>query len=223
MAVSVSLSRNGAEIGRNKHQLKTEDTRRKLLRSARKIFARNGFEAARLEDIAKDAGFTRGAFYAHFARKEDLFLALLEQQILQNLTRVRALIGTEMALDDRLAGLREYLISCMADPEWSILMLEFKLFAVRHPRMRARLAAAHRTLKASFQVPGMADQLCERLPHPQFRYEAMRSIFEILLHGLTLQRAYDPLSLSEDEASSCIRLVFDMLTGARQPTGSSGK
>jgi AcrR family transcriptional regulator len=55
----------------NKHQQKTEETRRKLLAAALRIFARDGFERSRLEDIAAEAGYTRGAFYANFATKED--------------------------------------------------------------------------------------------------------------------------------------------------------
>ena len=75
------LSRSSAgdrQAAPNKHQIRTEQTTGKLLRSAMKIFVRDGFKAARLEEIAKDAGYTRGAFYAHFESKEDLFLALLE-------------------------------------------------------------------------------------------------------------------------------------------------
>ena len=53
-------------------------TRARLIQSAEKVFARDGFEAAKLEEIAADAGYTRGAVYANFDSKEDLFLALLE-------------------------------------------------------------------------------------------------------------------------------------------------
>jgi AcrR family transcriptional regulator len=54
-------------------QARTDATRRKLLAAAENIFARDGFEAARLEDIAGLAGYTRGAFYANFQSKEDIF------------------------------------------------------------------------------------------------------------------------------------------------------
>ena len=54
----------------NKHQRRTEETRRKLLAAGLRVFARDGFEASRLEDIAAEAGHTRGAFYANFATKE---------------------------------------------------------------------------------------------------------------------------------------------------------
>ena len=53
---------------------RTAATRRKLLLAAEQTFARDGYEAARLEDIAARAGYTRGAFYANFESKEDIFL-----------------------------------------------------------------------------------------------------------------------------------------------------
>ena len=62
-------------------QERTEITRARLIQSAEKVFARDGFEAAKLEEIAADAGYTRGAFYANFDSKEDLFFALLEREV----------------------------------------------------------------------------------------------------------------------------------------------
>ena len=60
----------------SRRQERAEVTRARLIQAAEKIFARDGFEAAKLEEIAADAGYTRGAFYANFDSKEDLFLAL---------------------------------------------------------------------------------------------------------------------------------------------------
>src|SRR5664279_5384205 len=65
----------------SRRQGRTELTRALLIQSAKKIFARDGFEAAKLEEIAADAGYTRGAFYANFKNKEDLFFALLEREV----------------------------------------------------------------------------------------------------------------------------------------------
>ena len=61
---------------RNKHQIRTEETQAKILRAAEVIFSEQGFEKTQLEEIATRAGYTRGAIYAHYADKEDLFLAL---------------------------------------------------------------------------------------------------------------------------------------------------
>jgi AcrR family transcriptional regulator len=55
---------------------RAQATRARLIQAAERIFARDGFAAAKLEEIAAEAGYTRGAFYANFDSKEDLFLAL---------------------------------------------------------------------------------------------------------------------------------------------------
>jgi len=53
-----------------------EQTRAEILKSARTIFAKTGFTASSLQQIAKKAGVTRGALYHHFKNKEDIFLAV---------------------------------------------------------------------------------------------------------------------------------------------------
>src|SRR5580692_2979373 len=66
---------------KNKHQAKTEATLRELLDAAEKIFVRDGYERTQIETIAAEVGRTKGAVYAHFKGKEDLFLALFERNI----------------------------------------------------------------------------------------------------------------------------------------------
>ncbi len=58
-----------------------EGTRRALLDTARRLFTENGFQATRTEEIAEQAGLTRGALYHHFKDKEDLFRAVHEEVV----------------------------------------------------------------------------------------------------------------------------------------------
>jgi len=55
------------------------DTRQALLAAARELFASDGFQATRTEEIVQRAGLTRGALYHHFRDKEDLFRAVYEE------------------------------------------------------------------------------------------------------------------------------------------------
>jgi TetR/AcrR family acrAB operon transcriptional repressor len=48
-------------------------TRQLLLDTASRVFARDGFDASTLVDVAREAGLTRGAIYWHFKDKQDLF------------------------------------------------------------------------------------------------------------------------------------------------------
>src|SRR6266436_6750437 len=87
---------------------RTEATKRKLLAAAKRIFAKDGFEAARLEDIAAGAGYTRGAFYANFESKEDIFFALLEEWVRDRIESVTATLRRHKNPLGRLAALRKH-------------------------------------------------------------------------------------------------------------------
>jgi AcrR family transcriptional regulator len=58
-----------------------QQTRTRIIESARRLFNRNGFEAVTIGEIMKDAGLTHGGFYKHFAAKEDLYQAAVLQFI----------------------------------------------------------------------------------------------------------------------------------------------
>lgn len=55
-------------------------TREAILDAGLHVFAERGFAAAQLEDIARRAEVTRGAFYHHFTNKADLYLAILQER-----------------------------------------------------------------------------------------------------------------------------------------------
>jgi AcrR family transcriptional regulator len=59
-------------------QQRSEETRTQLMNSAIKLFSTQGFKSASVDDICKDAGVSKGAFYHHFESKQALFLALLD-------------------------------------------------------------------------------------------------------------------------------------------------
>jgi AcrR family transcriptional regulator len=72
----------------------TKWTRRKqarpaeILDAALKVFAQKGFAAARMEDIAKEAGVTKGTIYLYFENKEAVFKSLVRQAVGTTLTNV---------------------------------------------------------------------------------------------------------------------------------------
>lgn len=54
-------------------------TRAQLVDAARRVFERGGVVDARVADIAREAGVATGSFYTYFARKEDAFVAVLDE------------------------------------------------------------------------------------------------------------------------------------------------
>jgi AcrR family transcriptional regulator len=185
----------------NKHQRRTDATRRALLKSARQLFARDGFEACRIEDIASATGRTRGAFYAHFKSKEDLFFVMLEQESKQRVEEMRQLLARCRNARERTAALREFYIELNMDRQWAMLIFEFKLFALRHPELRAQLAGTHRRIRASLNL----EDIVGRYEEPK------RAALEVFLAGLTLEHAYDPRRLSRRDMRELLGTVFDSL------------
>jgi AcrR family transcriptional regulator len=124
---------------RSKHQERTEATQAKLLHAAESIFTRDGFTASKLEQIAEAAGYTRGAIYAHYKSKEDLFLDLLEQRMHGKLATMRTLLTSVSTQEERLEKFRAQLLAVTCDRSWALLLLEFKLYALRQPKLKARI------------------------------------------------------------------------------------
>ena len=57
---------------------KLPDSEQKILQAAKKIFARDGFSGARIDEIAKEAGINKAMIYYHFKSKEDLYNAVID-------------------------------------------------------------------------------------------------------------------------------------------------
>ena len=64
-------------MGRPRRSDSQVATTERLLTAAEKRFGKNGFDAARLSDIAKDAGITRPSLLYHFESKEKLYDAVV--------------------------------------------------------------------------------------------------------------------------------------------------
>lgn len=62
-----------------KHLSETE-RKNQILRAARAVFIEQGYLAARMEDVAKRAGLSKGAVYFYFPSKRDLFMALVQEE-----------------------------------------------------------------------------------------------------------------------------------------------
>jgi len=208
--IYVGMGSASAGLG-NKHQQRTEATRKKLLKSARRVFARDGFEASRIEDIAADAGHTRGAFYANFDSKEDLFFALLEQQAGERINKMQQSLESCSTDEERLAALRDYYVGLSRDRQWSLLMLEFKLFALRHGQLRPKLLRTHRQIRASLTVRKIKQLLPCEVANTMMTRESVPRALEATLHALVLEHAYDPTAVSEEQAITFLGQIFDVL------------
>jgi AcrR family transcriptional regulator len=197
----------------SRQQERSEATRARLIRAAEKIFARDGFEAAKLEEIAAEAGYTRGALYANFDSKEDLFFTLLEGEISRRINTVEQMMEDLKDPEEKLQAFREFFLTICQDRRWSLLALEFKLFAVRHPDVKARLAAMNRRLIGP--RIGILREIVEAtgrsLPASP---NAIAMSLSALTNSLGLEHMLDRSLMPEETLKQLLASYFDMLTGS---------
>src|SRR3954451_11256208 len=108
------------------------ETVERLLDAALETFAELGFQAARVEDICRRGGFTRGAFYSSFRTKDELFLALFRRETgAMMATLETTLSGFEEEADPIAAVVRRCLATFRADRTWELVYIEYTLHASR--------------------------------------------------------------------------------------------
>ena len=64
---------------------RSDDKRSRILQAAVKVFARRGYFAARVADVARRAGVADGTIYLYFRNKEDLLVSLFDEVMSQHL------------------------------------------------------------------------------------------------------------------------------------------
>ena len=197
----------------NKHELRTKETRDLLLRSAETIFVRDGYERAELGEIAALAGRTKGAIYAQFKSKEDLFIALFVERMSNYANRMYDLLPGSADTETNLKIFREFFLGTVEDTSWNLLFLEFKLFAIRHPESMARLRTVHKELlprahqEEEFAVVFGPSRSGENALNRSAAVAALSPI----LSALAVEAQFTPELLDESTLRNVVTRIFDSL------------
>ncbi len=187
-----------------------------LLAAARRVFLARGYYAATLEQIADEAGFSKGVVYSRFASKADMFLALLEDRIKERAAQ-NARAATELAGSGDFDALLDLAQQAeRAAPGWRLLVTEFRIHAARDPELNRRYAALH-----ARAVEGIARALVSisegvgaTFPSPP------RQLAELVLAieaGLALEQSANPDALGGPDLP-VLRRLTSWLASAPVPT-----
>jgi AcrR family transcriptional regulator len=195
-------------------------TRSCLMKAAARVFTRRGLQQASIDEVAEDAGFTKGAFYANFKSKEELFLAMLDERFAERLEEIDRVITTEEGLEDqaRRAG-ADFTRYLSADPEWQRLFLEFTAYAARNQEFREELVTRYRALRERIAdaYRRRADELGVSSPVP---LEQVSLMTFAMANGIALENLLEPEAVSDDLYGSMLMIFF---TGLRALTETSGQ
>src|ERR1700741_1274961 len=93
------------DTGEPKFRRRKADRPGEIVGAALEVFSEKGFAAAKLDDIARRAGVSKGAVYLYFETKEDIFRAVVAQAISPNIAPVKAMAAAHPGpLADLLRG-----------------------------------------------------------------------------------------------------------------------
>ena len=124
------------------------EARDELLAAALRVFARRGYGQAGVDEIAAEAGYSKGALYWHFSGKADLLEALIEERIdAPTRERVALLESAPPERDMSVEGSLEFGRRLSEQREAVLLEREYWSLAMRDPELRARYVERERALR----------------------------------------------------------------------------
>ncbi|MFG3114615.1 TetR/AcrR family transcriptional regulator [Streptomyces sp. NPDC048197] len=192
-------------------------TRRLLLDAAARTYARKGFAAASVEEIAEAAGFSIGAVYSNFGSKERLFVELLKERASQQVSRATEIMAEAQHGDDPVPALGRLLANAAdKDPDFAPLQAEFWLYAVRNPPLLETLAEELRGPRSE-----LASLMAKALNHigaPEtVSADAVATIAMALFQGLLRQRRIDAASVPDELLGQAMRWLFAGIAATSTP------
>jgi AcrR family transcriptional regulator len=181
-----------------------EKTRVCLVEAATKVFTRRGYDKASLDEVAEEAGFTKGAVYSNFKGKEDLFLATIDSHFEQRLEAIKRVLAEEP--DEQgtahAAGM-DFMDQLNRDPEYFALFFEFWAYAQRNPAVKRKfLPRVQRFREALAELFEAKDV---EMPIPS---EQLAAMLIAMAAGVAMERELDPDAVPHDMYALMLQFFF---------------
>jgi TetR/AcrR family transcriptional repressor of nem operon len=186
-------------------------TRRRIVEAAGERLKRDGIDGSGVATLMADAGLTNGAFYAHFASKDDLVATTVADQLSQQLERFRSTAPGRAGVEQLI---REYLSVAHRDdvergcPSAALL---------------DELGRGSDATKNAYTegVVALADEIARRLApdDPQSARGQTLSLFALLIGTLQLSRALADRQLAAEVLDRGVESALALLPGEQPEVG----
>lgn len=185
-------------------------TRQHLLDAAAVVFARDGFHGASIDEVAATAGFTKGAVYSNFKNKDDLFVELLDDRLGRQFALVESILEDAPNIDrhDEMNRMADFVWRAMNNDEWTLLYLEFLVYAARNPEAKAKLAESARESR-KFVVEMRNNEFPE--DDPPFDAEEFATVSLALFNGLGIDHLIDPDAVTKSTLNGALGLLYQFV------------
>jgi AcrR family transcriptional regulator len=184
-----------------------ELTRKRLLEAAARLFAKDGFDATSVDDVAEAAGFSKGALYYNFASKDELFEALVEDNVGGLMSSLEGALADAHTIEEKLAAAQRVLTEQERHHSGPQLELEVLVQAMREPKLRRMVGKAYRRMRDAIAslIEQQFAQAGVRPPMPADQL-AIAIIAGSLGHGL--MQALDPDAVPPGLLPSVVALML---------------
>jgi AcrR family transcriptional regulator len=167
-----------------------EQTRMALVEAADRVFTREGFHGATLDQVAAEAGFTKGAVYSNFRSKEDLFFGVYERRVARSLAVTEQVLA-EAGPEGPVEVARQTLARrTNGDDGWLAVFYEFWAHVIRHPELRERFLELH--VRGRRPMEQAAAQWLESHGRSSDDAEQFTLAVFALVSGIGLEQLTDP-------------------------------
>src|SRR5258708_13872875 len=120
---------------------KKGQTRLRLLEAAAQVFARRGYHAGTVGEVAEEAGYTVGALYSNFAGKQELFLAMLDEHFDQEMAAYKEISSQRATAEEKARGSADYWMNFLeTNPHSFPPFSELWGLALRDPELREQFS-----------------------------------------------------------------------------------
>jgi AcrR family transcriptional regulator len=184
-----------------------EQTRKRLLAAAARLFAKNGFDATSVDDVAEEAGFSKGALYYNFASKDELFEALVDDSVAQMITGLEAALAGAQTIEEKLAAMQRVLTEEERHSGGQQLELEVIVQALRDRKLRRTVGKAYTQMRDAI-ASLIAEQYAQAGAKPPLPpgHLAIAIMAGSLGHGL--MQALDPDAVPPGLLPSVVALLL---------------
>ncbi|MCW3069156.1 MAG: TetR family transcriptional regulator [Solirubrobacterales bacterium] len=206
-----SAARRDARLDRRTRAARAEgrEARAELLDASLRVFARRGYRDAGVDEIAAEAGYSKGALYWHFSGKEELLVALLEERIDAPLRdRVALLASAPPERDMSVEATRAFAQQLGEQREAMLLEREYWSLAIRDPELRARYAKRQTELRGALATGMEARARHLGTPDLSMSGEDVARIVMSIIGGLAVDELVEPGSVRPELLGEALALVY---------------
>jgi AcrR family transcriptional regulator len=186
-----------------------------------RVFARRGYSQAGVDEIAAEAGYSKGALYWHFSGKEELLLTLIEERIDAPMREMVALLeSAPPERDMSVEATRAFAQQLDEQREAMLLEREYWSLAIRDPELRARYAERQTELRGALAAALEARARHLGMPDPPMPAEDVARIVMSIIGGLTIDELIEPGSVRPQLLGETLALVYaGLLARAQERAG----